>query len=71
MSNTETTSIFETRASLTDAELRRIKKMVLGYGNFKATAVKAGLHVETLRGVITRGYGEIETVNKIRQVITE
>lgn len=72
MSKTETTrSLTEIRASLTDSELRRIKRMVLGYGNFKATAKKADVHVETLRGVLARGYGETETVNKIRKVVTE
>lgn len=55
--------------ALTPLEIKRLNKMVLGYRNFKSTAVNAGLHVETLRGVIQRGYGLPETIQKIRSVI--
>lgn len=68
MSNSKTTTIANLREPLTDLEKSELKEMVLGYGNFAATAKRAGVHVETLRGVITRGYGEKETIKKIRRV---
>lgn len=71
MSNRHTTPFTELREPLTSSELVLLKSLVLGYGNFRATAQKAGVHVETLRGVINRGYGERETVNKIRTVLIE
>lgn len=50
-------------------ELNKLKKIVLGYGKFTATADKAGIHRETLRGIIDRGYGYPETIEKIRKVL--
>jgi hypothetical protein len=59
--------LFKTE-ELTASEKRKLKKMVTGYTNFKKTALEAGIHVETLRGVINRGYGAPDTVAKIRSL---
>jgi hypothetical protein len=54
---------------LTSAELTKLKKAVLGYGNFTKTAEKAELPKPTLRDVILRGYGMPETIEKVRSVL--
>ena len=69
MSNAKSSSTSFTIEKLTASELRRLNKMVLGYGNFKTTAFNAGLHVETLRGILQRGYGAPESIAKIRTSI--
>lgn len=51
---------------LTDSELRKLKRAVTGYGKFTQTAEKAGLHPNTLKGVILRGHGVPETIEKVR-----
>jgi hypothetical protein len=56
---------------LTGHELNRLKRMVLGYGNFTRTADKAGMPKPTLRDLILRGYGRVETVQKIRTILNE
>lgn len=51
---------------LTRQEIARLKKMALGYGKFKRTAAQSGLHVNTFRTILDRGYGIPENVEKIR-----
>jgi hypothetical protein len=41
------------------------------YGNFTRTADKAGMPKPTLRDLILRGYGRVETVQKIRTILNE
>lgn len=69
MSNETITQSGYVVEKLSPAEKRKLKKIVLGYGNFTATADKAGIHRETLRGIIDRGYGQPETIEKIRKVL--
>ena len=52
---------------LTKQELTKIKKMVLGYGKFRTTAVKAGIPESTLRYIINTGYGMPVNIQKIRE----
>lgn len=53
---------------LTASELTRLKKRILGYGNFRRTAIELGTPEKTLRDVLNRGYGSPETISKIRGV---
>jgi hypothetical protein len=55
---------------LTDAELKKLKKAVLGYGNFSRQAEKAELPKPTLRDVILRGHGKPETIAKVRNLLS-
>jgi hypothetical protein len=52
---------------LTKSERARLKKMVLGYGNFNKTANRSGLHINTFRNIIDKGYGVPESIQKIRE----
>lgn len=56
---------------LTKSELSRIKKMVLGYGNFRKTANKAGLVEITFRTILDKGYGTPENIQKIKENLLE
>lgn len=51
---------------LTKPEVNKLKKMVLGYGNFKKTARKSGLPETTFRYILNNGYGMPHNVQKIR-----
>lgn len=64
----ETTTSEVKRVELTKPEINKLKKMVLGYGNFKATARKVPeLHKNTLRNVIDKGRGSHDAIELIRQ----
>lgn len=69
MSNETITQTGYMIEKLNPSELRKLKKMVLGYGNFTATANKIGIHRETLRGIIDRGHGQPDSIEKIRTVL--
>jgi hypothetical protein len=56
---------------LTKHEITKLKKMVLGYGNFTRTADMAQLPKPTLRDLIHRGYGTPKTIEKVRSVLSE
>lgn len=56
---------------LTSSELSKIKKMILGYGNFKKTVIKSGLPLTTLRDIINKGYGYPENIELIRRNLLE
>jgi hypothetical protein len=66
---TPNNKIQDTLEHLTKAELSKLKRMVLGYGNFTKTAERAELPKPTLRDVILRGYGMSETIRKVRAVL--
>lgn len=59
---------YETEA-LTKQELKRLKTMTTGYGNFQRVSDKAEMPVVTLRSIVQRGYGKPETIKKIRESI--
>lgn len=63
---TETINMIE---HLTKSEIAKLNKMVLGYGRFKYTAAKAGLSTNTLRNIISNGYGLSDNVRKIREQV--
>jgi hypothetical protein len=41
--------------------------MNLGYGNFILNARRAGMHINTFRYILDRGYGYSENIEKIRK----
>jgi len=55
--------------SLNPSELDQLKKCIEGYGWLADSARRTGLHVNTIKGIISRGYGLAETVNKIRNIL--
>lgn len=59
---------YETEA-LTKQELKRLKSMTTGYGNFQKVSDQAEMPVVTLRSIVQRGYGKPETIKKIREAI--
>lgn len=50
----------------TRSELTKLKKMVLGYGKFKKTAEAVDMPEITFRGILNKGYGKPENIEKIR-----
>jgi hypothetical protein len=52
---------------LTRQELNKLRRIVLGYGNFQKFSDTAEIPNRTLREVINRGYGKPETIQKIRE----
>lgn len=52
---------------LTKSEKARLKRMVLGYGNFRKAAIKSEVHINTLRNILDKGYGFPDTIQKVRQ----
>lgn len=55
---------------LTKQELGKLKKMVLGYGNFKKISARIeGMHPNTFRNILDKGYGTPENVQKIRETV--
>jgi hypothetical protein len=66
---TPNNKIQDTVEHLTRSELNKLKRMVLGYGNFTKTAERAELPKPTLRDVLLRGYGMSQTIAKVRSVL--
>lgn len=57
---------------LTRPELTRLKKMVLGYGNFKKVASTIpDMHPNTFRNILDKGYGIPENIEKIRMSLLQ
>ena len=54
------------RAELTKQEINRLRKMVLGYGNLQRVADRLGMHRNTVRLILDKGYGKPETIETIR-----
>ncbi len=63
------TSIGRPRKHLNDEQMEALKKRILGYGNFRKTAIDSKMPEATLRDILIRGYGEPKTVNKIVKVL--
>jgi len=59
--------ILREKEYLTRAEINNLKKQVLGYGNFKRTALRLEMPATTLRDVLNKEYGEPVTIEKIRK----
>jgi hypothetical protein len=70
MDSTKTDTLRENEY-LTRGEINNLKKQVLGYGKFKRMALRLEMPVTTLRDVINKGYGEPDTIVKIRKAFTE
>jgi hypothetical protein len=51
---------------ITTKEKSKLRELTLGYGKLRAAAFRAELHENTLRNVIQKGFGEPDTINKIR-----
>lgn len=64
------TKRYETEA-LTKQESNRLRKMVLGYGNFQKVSELADMPNRTLREVLNRGYGKPETIKKLRDTVLD
>lgn len=62
-----TTSWRRRKAFLTEREIKVLRKLNIGYGNFVANSREAGIHENTYRYIIDRGYGNVENINKIRK----
>jgi signal recognition particle GTPase len=54
---------------LTKHEINKLSKMILGYGNFKRIASGSGMHPNTFRNILDKGYGTPDNIQKIRQNI--
>jgi hypothetical protein len=54
---------------LTSSEIKQIRKMVIGYGNFTATAEKTKLSAITFRDIINKGYATPKNIKKIRAAL--
>jgi hypothetical protein len=54
---------------LTASEKRKLQNLILGYGKLKKHSAKANVHRHTLRNVARLGYGEPETIEKLRSTI--
>ncbi len=48
-------------------EISTLRQLNLGYGNLIANARRAGIHENTYRYILDRGYGTAEMVQKIRK----
>lgn len=57
--------------SLSPKELGKLKKMVLGYGNFKKTLDKLDMPESTFRDILIKGYGYPQTIDKIKSRLLE
>lgn len=55
------------KAVLTEKEIKALRKLNIGYGNFVANSREAGVHENTYRYIIDRGYGNKENIMKIRK----
>lgn len=55
------------KAALTEKEIKALRKLNVGYGNFVANSREAGIHENTYRYIIDRGYGNKENILKIRK----
>lgn len=51
---------------ITTKEKSKLRELTLGYGKLRAAANRADIHENTLRNVIQKGFGEPDTINKIR-----
>jgi len=58
--------IREAYASLTAEEIQALEQRIDGYGWLADSARRAGVHTNTIRNIIRRGYGTAEAVNRIR-----
>lgn len=56
---------------ITPKEKAQLRRLVLGYGKLRSAASKAEIHENTLRNVIQKGYGEPDTVKKIRESLLQ
>lgn len=56
-------------SQLKASELEELKKCIEGYGWLADSARRTGLHVNTIKKIISRGYGLGETVTKIRNIL--
>jgi len=54
---------------LTESELAELRRCTEGYGWLTDSARKAGLHTNTIKAIMRRGYGTAKIVNKIRNVL--
>lgn len=59
----------DVHSKLSINELEDLKKCVAGYGWLADSARRVGIHTNTLKRIIRRGYGLAETVTKIRNVL--
>lgn len=57
--------------SLSGQELFKLKKMILGYGNFRKTLDKVGLPESTFRSILSKGYGTPKTIGQIKERLLE
>ena len=56
-------------AVLSAAEVKALRRLNIGYGNFIANCRECGLHENTYRYIIDRGYGTMDNVMKIRKTL--
>lgn len=54
---------------LSEKEVKALRRLNLGYGNFIANCRTSGLHENTYRYIIDRGYGTTDNVLKIRKTL--
>lgn len=59
----------DVHARLTDNELEMLKERIEGYGFLADCARRTGLHVNTIRKILEKGYGMADTINKIRNIL--
>lgn len=55
--------------ALSEEEKQALEERIEGWGWLADSARRAGVHVNTIRNVLKRGYGEAETVNRIRNTL--
>lgn len=48
-------------------EIKAIRDLNIGYGNFVANARACGIHKNTFRYILDRGYGTTPAIEKIRK----
>lgn len=53
-------------SALSPEELEVLQERIEGYGWLVDSARRAGVHVNTIRNIIKRGYGSPDHVNRIR-----
>jgi hypothetical protein len=51
---------------LTPKEIGKLKKLVIGYGNFKKISMGLDMHENTFRNIIDKGYGTPANIEQLR-----
>jgi hypothetical protein len=64
-----TNKIRDIHSALEKDELQLLRERVNGYGWLSDSARKVGLHTNTIKGIIRRGYGRPDSVNRIRNIL--